>query len=303
MIFTQYIYLIIIILISIAFFTLLERKMLGYIQIRKGPFKVGYYGIVQPFADAMKLMSKEFYYPLNSMFNLFMMSPIMNLFLVMFMWLLYPSLSGMMSFFYGMIFFMCSLSFSVFMVLWSGWSSNSKYSLLGGLRSVAQSISYEVSLAFLLMSCVMLIGSYCFLDLKNIQKDYIWMMFMLYPIFLMIMCSLIAETNRTPFDFAEGESELVSGFNIEYGGILFTLIFLAEYGSILLMSMMMTLLFMGGMEMMFFLSMLLVACMFLIIRGTFPRFRYDKLMMLSWKVFLPCSMSLIVMIMGMGKMV
>nr|QCF39598.1 NADH dehydrogenase subunit 1 [Glomeridesmus spelaeus]QCF39611.1 NADH dehydrogenase subunit 1 [Glomeridesmus spelaeus]QCF39624.1 NADH dehydrogenase subunit 1 [Glomeridesmus spelaeus]QCF39637.1 NADH dehydrogenase subunit 1 [Glomeridesmus spelaeus] len=303
MIFIQYIYLVIVILVSIAFFTLLERKMLGYIQIRKGPLKVGYYGIIQPFADAMKLVSKEFYYPMNSMFSLFMMSPIMNLFLVMFMWMLYPSLSGMMSFFYGLIFFMCCLSFGVFMILWSGWASNSKYSLLGGLRSVAQSISYEVSLAFLLMSCVMMIGSYCFGDLINIQKNYMWLMIMLYPIFLMTLCSFIAETNRTPFDFAEGESELVSGFNIEYGSILFTLIFLAEYGSILLMSMIISLLFMGGMGMMFFLKMLLVACVFLVIRGTFPRFRYDKLMMLSWKVFLPCSMSLIIMVMGLDKMV
>nr|APX40888.1 NADH dehydrogenase subunit 1 [Psylliodes hispanus] len=280
------------VLVSIAFLTLLERKVLGYIQIRKGPNKVGYLGLIQPFSDAIKLLTKEQIYPLMSNFNLYYICPILNLFLALFLWFSMPFFSVNINFNLSILFFLCISSLSVYTIMLAGWSSNSNYSLLGSLRSVAQTISYEVSLILILMSFLFLILSLNLIDFYSYQ-EYIWFLFMLFPLCLMWIVSSLAETNRTPFDFAEGESELVSGFNVEYSSGGFVMIFLAEYGNILFMSMISVILFLGSnlMSFLFFLKLSLVSFFWLWVRGTLPRYRYDKLMYLAWKIYLPVSLN------------
>nr|APX40056.1 NADH dehydrogenase subunit 1 [Psylliodes cupreatus] len=280
------------VLISIAFLTLLERKVLGYIQIRKGPNKVGFLGLIQPFSDAIKLLTKEQIYPLMANFNLYYICPILNLFLALFLWFCMPFFSVNINFNMSILFFLSISSLSVYSIMLAGWSSNSNYSLLGSLRSVAQTISYEVSLILILMSLLFLILSLNLIDFYSYQ-EYIWFIFMLFPLFMMWIVSSLAETNRTPFDFAEGESELVSGFNVEYSSGGFVMIFLAEYGNILFMSMISVLLFLGAnlMSFMFFLKLSLVSFFWLWVRGTLPRYRYDKLMYLAWKSYLPVSLN------------
>nr|APX40628.1 NADH dehydrogenase subunit 1 [Psylliodes chrysocephala] len=280
------------VLISIAFLTLLERKVLGYIQIRKGPNKVGYLGLIQPFSDAIKLLSKEQIYPLMSNFNLYYICPMLNLFLSLFLWFCMPFFSVNLSFNLSILFFLSISSLSVYTIMLAGWSSNSNYSLLGSLRSVAQTISYEVSLVLILMSFLFLILSMNLIDFF-IYQEYVWFMFMLFPLCLMWIVSSLAETNRTPFDFAEGESELVSGFNVEYSSGGFVMIFLAEYGNILFMSMVSVLLFLGAnlTSFTFFLKLVFVSFFWLWVRGTLPRYRYDKLMYLAWKTYLPISLN------------
>nr|APX39273.1 NADH dehydrogenase subunit 1 [Psylliodes affinis] len=280
------------VLVGVAFLTLLERKILGYIQIRKGPNKVGYLGLIQPFSDAIKLLTKEQIYPLMSNFNLYYICPIMNLFLALFLWFCMPFFSVNINFNLSIFFFLSISSLSVYTIMLAGWSSNSNYSLLGSLRSVAQTISYEVSLILILMSFLFLILS---LNLMNFLKyqEFIWFIFMLFPLCLMWIVSSLAETNRTPFDFAEGESELVSGFNVEYSSGGFVMIFLAEYGNILFMSMLSVILFLGAnlMSFVFFFKLSLVSFFWLWVRGTLPRYRYDKLMYLAWKAYLPISLN------------
>nr|APX40641.1 NADH dehydrogenase subunit 1 [Colaspidema barbarum] len=280
------------VLVGIAFLTLLERKVLGYIQIRKGPNKVGFLGLVQPFSDAIKLFTKEQTYPLMANFNLYYFSPVMNLFLALFLWICMPFLTVNLSFNLSLLFFLCISSLSVYTVMLAGWSSNSNYSLLGSLRSVAQTISYEVSLALILLSFLFMILSLSMIDFMKFQ-EYIWFIFMMFPLCFMWLVSSLAETNRTPFDFAEGESELVSGFNVEYSSGGFAMIFLAEYGNILFMSMLCCFLFLGGslLSFMFFIKLALVAFFWIWVRGTLPRFRYDKLMYLAWKGYLPVSLN------------
>nr|APX39822.1 NADH dehydrogenase subunit 1 [Psylliodes fusiformis] len=280
------------VLIGVAFLTLLERKVLGYIQIRKGPNKVGFLGLVQPFSDAIKLLTKEQMYPLMSNFNLYYMCPLLNLFLALFLWFCLPFFSVNLNFNLSILFFLSISSLSVYTIMLAGWSSNSNYSLLGSLRSVAQTISYEVSLVLILMSFLFLILSLNLMDFF-IYQEYIWFIFMLFPLCLMWLVSSLAETNRTPFDFAEGESELVSGFNVEYSSGGFVMIFLAEYSNILFMSMMSVILFLGPnlMSFTFFLKLTLVSFFWLWVRGTLPRYRYDKLMYLAWKTYLPISLN------------
>nr|APX39364.1 NADH dehydrogenase subunit 1 [Psylliodes thlaspis] len=292
MIFISSLILLLCVLISIAFLTLLERKVLGYIQIRKGPNKVGYLGLIQPFSDAIKLLSKEQIYPLMANFNLYYVCPVMNLFLALFLWFCMPFFSVNLSFNLSVLFFLSISSLSVYTIMLAGWSSNSNYSLLGSLRSVAQTISYEVSLVLILMSFLFLILSMNLIDFY-IYQEYVWFLFMLFPLCLMWIVSSLAETNRTPFDFAEGESELVSGFNVEYSSGGFVMIFLAEYGNILFMSMVSVMIFMGAnlMSFMFFLKLTLVSFFWLWVRGTLPRYRYDKLMYLAWKTYLPISLN------------
>nr|YP_010564701.1 NADH dehydrogenase subunit 1 [Lordithon arcuatus]UZA61078.1 NADH dehydrogenase subunit 1 [Lordithon arcuatus] len=284
--------LIICVLVGVAFLTLMERKVLGYIQIRKGPNKVGLMGIPQPFSDAIKLFTKESVYPLMSNFNFYYFSPILNLFLSLILWLMMPFVSNLMSFNLGILYFLCCSSLSVYTIMIAGWSSNSNYALLGGLRSVAQTISYEVSLALIMLSFLFLTFSLKLLDFI-IYQNYMWFLLLCFPLSMIWFVSSLAETNRTPFDFAEGESELVSGFNVEYSSGGFALIFLAEYANILFMSMLCVILFLGAdlYSWMFFLKLVFMSFLWIWVRGTLPRFRYDKLMYLAWKSFLPVSLN------------
>lgn len=237
--------LIICVIIRIAFFTLLERKVLGYIQIRKGPNKVGFIGILQPFSDAVKLFTKEQTFPYISNFNLYYFSPVVNLFLALLLWIRIPFLTINFNFSLSFLFFLCISSLSVYTIILAGWSSNSNYAILGGIRSVAQTISYEVSLVLILLSYLFFILSFRIIDLEKYQ-EYIWFLFLFLFSSIMWVISSLAETNRTPFDFAEGESELVSGFNVEYRSGGFAIIFLAEYGNILFIRMLCRILFLGG---------------------------------------------------------
>nr|ARH54363.1 NADH dehydrogenase subunit 1 [Dibolia rugulosa] len=292
MIFISSFILLISVLISVAFLTLLERKVLGYIQIRKGPNKVGFIGLVQPFSDAIKLMTKEQTYPLMSNFNLYYICPMMNLFLALFLWFCLPLVSMHINFNLAILYFLSVSSIGVYTIMLAGWSSNSNYSLLGGLRSVAQTISYEVSLALILLSYLFLTLSLNLIDFMNYQ-EYIWFFYLMFPLCFMWLVSSLAETNRTPFDFAESESELVSGFNIEYSSGGFVMIFLAEYSNILFMSMLSVFLFLGAnlISFVFFLKIVIIAFFWLWVRGTLPRYRYDKLMYLAWKSYLPISLN------------
>nr|UFR82811.1 NADH dehydrogenase subunit 1 [Eudicella quadrimaculata] len=288
------------VLVGVAFLTLMERKVLGYIQIRKGPNKVGVTGIVQPFSDAIKLFCKEQTYPYMSNFNMYYMSPVFNLFLALVLWFCLPFITSLFSFNLGFLYFLCCSSLSVYTIMIAGWSSNSNYALLGGIRSVAQTISYEVSLALILLSFLYLILSLNLLDLMKYQS-LVWFIFLCLPLAMVWFVSSLAETNRTPFDFAEGESELVSGFNVEYSSGGFALIFMAEYASILFMSVLCVMLFLGGdvFNFMFFFKVVFMAFLWVWVRGTLPRYRYDKLMYLCWKSFLPVSLNFMLFFMGL----
>nr|AYQ19083.1 NADH dehydrogenase subunit 1 [Agrilinae sp. 5 ACP-2013] len=298
-IFTSMLIFIISILLGVGFLTLLERKVLGYIQLRKGPNKVGYTGIFQPFSDGLKLFTKEQVYPLMSNFYIYYMSPILNLFLALSIWYCVPLFSMFVVFEFGVLFVLCCSSLSVYFIMMSGWSSNSIYSLLGALRSVAQTISYEVSMATILLSFLLLISSLNLLYFYKFQV-YVWMIFIGSPLALLWFITTLAETNRTPFDFAEGESELVSGFNVEYSAGGFALIFLAEYANILFMSFLFSLFFLGGnfYSLFFFFLIVFISFSFIWVRGTLPRYRYDKLMYLSWKCFLPFSLNYFIFFIG-----
>nr|YP_009351767.1 NADH dehydrogenase subunit 1 [Nasutitermes macrocephalus]AQP30623.1 NADH dehydrogenase subunit 1 [Nasutitermes macrocephalus] len=291
--------LMIFVMVGVAFLTLLERKVLGYVHIRKGPNSVGFIGILQPFSDAIKLFSSEQYFPVVSNYLIYYFSPIFGFFLSLLVWLLVPYLSGFISFELGLLFFLACTSLGVYTVMIAGWSSNSGYSLLGGLRALAQTISYEVSLAFILLSFVILISSYNLAYFYFFQV-YLWLVFFSLPLSFIWFISCLAETNRTPFDFAEGESELVSGFNVEYGSGGFALIFLAEYASILFMSLLFCILFLGSdlYSFFFYIKLAFVSFLFIWVRGTVPRFRYDKLMYLAWSSFLPLSLNYLLFFIG-----
>nr|YP_009045480.1 NADH dehydrogenase subunit 1 [Argynnis childreni]AHA03831.1 NADH dehydrogenase subunit 1 [Argynnis childreni] len=287
------------VLIGVAFLTLLERKVLGYIQIRKGPNKVGFMGVLQPFSDAIKLFTKEQVYLNYSNYFSYYFSPIISFILSLIIWMMIPYIFNLIMFNLGLLFFLCCTSMGVYTLLIAGWSSNSNYSLLGGLRAVAQTISYEVSLSLILMSSIIMIMDFNLLKFSEYQF-LIWFLFLMFPLSLCFFSSLLAETNRTPFDFAEGESELVSGFNIEYSSGGFALIFLAEYSSILFMSLLFAIIYMGGynLNLMFYLKLVFMSFFFIWVRGTLPRYRYDKLMYLCWKSYLPISLNYLLFFMG-----
>nr|YP_010389945.1 NADH dehydrogenase subunit 1 [Ahlbergia frivaldszkyi]UPU96038.1 NADH dehydrogenase subunit 1 [Ahlbergia frivaldszkyi] len=287
------------VMISLAFLTLLERKVLSYMQIRKGPNKLGFLGMLQPFSDGIKLFTKEMIYLNSSNYLFYYLSPIIGFILSLMVWLLIPYYFNMISFDLGILYFLSCISLGVYVLLIAGWSSNSNYSLLGGLRAVAQTISYEVSLALIMMSSLLMIMSFNMMKFSEYQ-NLIWFIFFMFPLSMCFLSSLMAETNRTPFDFAEGESELVSGFNIEYSSGGFALIFLAEYSMILFMSMIFVLMFLGGydLNLNFYLKMTFISFMFIWIRGTLPRYRYDKLMYLCWKSYLPISLNYLLLFIG-----
>nr|YP_054598.1 NADH dehydrogenase subunit 1 [Paraspadella gotoi]AAT12171.1 NADH dehydrogenase subunit 1 [Paraspadella gotoi] len=278
---------IIIILIGVAFFTLMERKILSLIQLRVGPNKPSYMGLLVPFADALKLITKENNIPQGSNKLLYLLLPLFTLMIPLNMWVLNPSNMSSLTTKSGLLFFLCLSSLGVYAIMFLGWSSNSKYSLMGAIRSVAQTISYEVTMAIIIIHHV-IINMYMLKNLGVTPTNFFII------IMVMMMISMLAESNRAPFDFAEGESELVSGFNTEFSSIPFVLIFLAEYTMMFFMSLLCSLLFFSTHLYMFFF--LLMVFFFIWARGTLPRFRYDQLMMMAWKSLLPLVLGSLLLI-------
>nr|ABQ45901.1 NADH dehydrogenase subunit 1 [Chlorocebus pygerythrus] len=286
-------------LAAMAFLTLVERKLLGYMQLRKGPNIVGPYGLLQPFADAMKLFTKEPLKPSTSTTMLYTIAPALAFSIALLLWTPLPMPNPLINFNLGLLFILAMSSLTVHSILWSGWASNSNYALIGALRAVAQTISYEVTLAIILLSVLLTSGSFN-LSMLTTTQEHLWLLLPSWPLAMMWFTSTLAETNRTPFDLMEGESELVSGFNIEYAAGPFALFFMAEYMNIIMMNALTTTIFLGTFypahspeffTTCFTTKTLLLTSLFLWTRATYPRFRYDQLMHLLWKNFLPLTLA------------
>nr|YP_002970847.1 NADH dehydrogenase subunit 1 [Basiliscus vittatus]BAH70382.1 NADH dehydrogenase subunit 1 [Basiliscus vittatus] len=286
------------ILIAVAFLTLLERKVLGYMQLRKGPNIVGPFGLLQPVADGVKLFTKEPVRPTPSSPTLFILAPTLALFLALSIWTPLPMPASLAELNLGLLVILAFSSTAVYTILWSGWASNSKYALIGALRAVAQTISYEVTLGIILLSVVMACGGFS-LKVFITTQEQAWIILFSWPLMMMWYISTLAETNRAPFDLTEGESELVSGFNVEYAAGPFAMFFLAEYTNIMMMNTLSCIMFLSpgtiqpelfSINLMMKTTLLTIG--FLWIRASYPRFRYDQLMHLLWKQFLPITLAL-----------
>lgn len=285
----------IIILISVAFFTLLERKILGYSHFRLGPNKVGVWGIFQPFRDAIKLFSKENFKLININYFIFLFSPILGIIIIINLWILIPFWGENLASRVSILFYFCLASISIYFLIGTGWSRASKYSIIGAYRSVAQAISYEVNIFLVIFFICWIINSYSFSMFSN---NFLYLIILIQIIIIWLII-ILAESNRTPFDFSEGESELVSGFNTEYRGGLFSLIFITEYGSILFFRILTVLMFLSF-SIISSLKLIIISSFYIWIRSTLPRLRYDRLILISWKGLLPLVISYIIFIFLLG---
>jgi len=298
------------ILIAVAYLTWAERKVLGAMQLRRGPNVVGPFGMGQPFADAIKMLMKETIVPTGASRFLFLLAPMLLFTLAMIAWAVIPVDDGwaIADINVGILYLFAVSSLGVYGVIIAGWASNSKYAFLGALRSAAQMVSYEVSIGFVIVTVLLCVGSLNLTEIVRAQQD-VWFIIPLFPMFVIFFISALAETNRAPFDLPEGESELVAGFFVEYSSMSFALFFLGEYANMILMSALTTILFLGGwyppidiaplnwLPGVFWFALKVALCLFVFIwvRATFPRFRYDQLMRLGWKVFLPFSLLFLVL--------
>jgi len=300
-------------LISVAFFTLVERKIMGAIQRRRGPNVIGFLGLLQALADGLKLFVKETTLPTTSNIKIFLLAPILTFILSLIGWAVVPFAhkAVLADINLGILYLLSVSSLNVYGIILAGWSSNSKYAYLGGLRSTAQMISYEISIGFIILSVSVCVGS---LNLSKIvlAQEKIWLIIPLLPLFVIFYISMLAETNRHPFDLPEAEAELVSGYNVEYSAMTFALFFLGEYANMLLMSSISSILFLGGWlpilnvfplyyipgSFWFSLKVILGVIFFIVTRATLPRYRYDQLMYLGWKCFLPFVIGYLMLTVG-----
>jgi NADH-quinone oxidoreductase subunit H len=301
------------VMVAVAYLTYAERKVIGAMQLRRGPNVVGPFGLLQPIADGLKLFLKETIIPAGANRGVFIAAPSITFSLALVAWAVIPFDEGMVlaDINVGILFLFAISSMGVYGVLMAGWASNSRYAFLGGLRSAAQMVSYEVSMGFVIVTVLLLAGSLNLSDIVNAQRD-MWFIVPLFPMAVIFFISTLAETNRHPFDMPEAEAELVTGYNVEYSAMPFALFFLGEYANMILMAGMTTILFLGGwlppMDMVpftlvpgpvwFAFKIAAVLFIFLWVRATFPRYRYDQLMRLGWKVFLPISLAAVVIVGG-----
>jgi NADH-quinone oxidoreductase subunit H len=292
-------------LVMVAFLTLAERKVLAAMQMRRGPNVVGPFGLLQPFADALKMLLKETIVPTGANKLLFLFAPMLTFMLAMLAWAVIPVNDGwaIADINVGILYLFAISSLGVYGIIIAGWASNSKYAFLGALRSAAQMVSYEVSMGFVIVTVLLCVGSLNLNDIVKAQEN-LWFFIPLFPMFVIFFISTLAETNRAPFDLPEGESELVAGFFVEYSSMSFALFFLGEYANMILMASLTTILFLGGWyppfgiepftwipgPVWFVLKVCFLLFVFIWVRATFPRYRYDQLMRLGWKVFLPFSL-------------
>ncbi|WP_198374370.1 NADH-quinone oxidoreductase subunit NuoH [Neoroseomonas rubea] len=292
-------------LVGVAYLTYAERKVLAAMQLRKGPNVVGPLGLFQPFADAIKMLMKETIVPTGASRVLFLLAPMLTFMLAMLAWAVIPVNDGwaIADINVGILYLFAISSLGVYGVIIAGWASNSKYAFLGALRSAAQMVSYEVSMGFVIVTVLLCVGSLNLTEIVRAQQT-VWFVIPLFPMAVIFFISTLAETNRAPFDLPEGESELVAGFFVEYSSMSFALFFLGEYANMILMSALTTILFLGGWlppidiapfnwvpgPVWFVLKICFCLFVFLWVRATFPRYRYDQLMRLGWKVFLPFSL-------------